>query len=535
MLCEFVIIFVGLKKAHVSHAHPRMAPQSTLEISGNFLTHPFAELAAEIREAKLDGSLRCACGETKCIFYYKAGRLRFAVSNHRTSRLFDMLLKRGRLTRDDLAKIPNFQNDFELVGFLEDTNFLDKESTGKLFVEQIEAIMINVLAWPDGKWTFTPLAKLRDGLEFDIRVRKVLVDFSRILPVPTVLSRFRSLNEEFRLGDKLGRDIDLQRHEVMLLSRFNAEPMPAKEAISIAGLDESDAIKTLYTLWLGGYLVREEWNPAFSNISIANMLGARLELKQEAKIAVVAVPSEKAKPVAEKVVEPVPEIEILSVDDYLKRAEEAATFYDLLGVDSKADIGEIKRAYFFLAKQFHPDHFHKSGADLLRRVQNAFTQLSQAHETLRDAGNRETYDFKIRKELAKKEERQKSGTYEELSMQMQQANESFDQGFSLLMDGNTEAAETFLARAAHFAPNNAKYRAYYGKALSSNPKQRHKAESEMQTAVKLDANNPTYRLMLAEFFIQVNLRKRAEGELNRLLAIFPNNREAREMLAEIVN
>jgi hypothetical protein len=27
--------------------------------------------------------------------------------------------------------------------------------------------------------------------------------------------------------------------------------------------------------------------------------------------------------------------------------------------------------------------------------------------------------------------------------------------------------------------------------------------------------------------------KRAEGELNRLLAIFPSNREAREMLAEI--
>ena len=43
----------------------------------------------------------------------------------------------------------------------------------------------------------------------------------------------------------------------------------------------------------------------------------------------------------------------------------------------------------------------------------------------------------------------------------------------------------------------------------------------------------TYRLILAEFFIQVNLMKRAEGELNRLLAIYPSNREARALLDSI--
>jgi hypothetical protein len=36
--------------------------------------------------------------------------------------------------------------------------------------------------------------------------------------------------------------------------------------------------------------------------------------------------------------------------------------------------------------------------------------------------------------------------------------------------------------------------------------------------------------MLAEFFVQHNLPKRAEGELNRLLAIFPDNKEARVLL-----
>jgi hypothetical protein len=52
----------------------------------------------------------------------------------------------------------------------------------------------------------------------------------------------------------------------------------------------------------------------------------------------------------------------------------------------------------------------------------------------------------------------------------------------------------------------------------------------MQMAIKLDPNEPSFRIMLAEFFIQVNLRKRAEGELNRLLAIFPSNQEAKRLL-----
>ena len=51
--------------------------------------------------------------------------------------------------------------------------------------------------------------------------------------------------------------------------------------------------------------------------------------------------------------------------------------------------------------------------------------------------------------------------------------------------------------------------------------------------VKIDPNNPKFRLMLAEFFIAMKLMKRAEGELNRLLAIFPSNREARELLASL--
>ena len=510
-----------------------MNSKTNLETSGNFLTHPFAELIAEVIEAELTGSIRCSKKDTKCIFYFKRGRLKFAVSNSRSSRLFEILLVKKRISRDDLVKIPNFANDFELSAFLQANQIFTEQQARELFVEQIEAILVEVLGWTDADWTFSSLARIRDGLDFDIKVRKILVNVARCLPASSILGRFRSHSETFHLGQNIGRDIDLQRHEADLLKVFGDSALTIGDVSTKTGLREDDAIKAIYTLWLTGHLVRNDWNPAFTHFAIAKMNSVRLELKTEATLRIAPAVGEIKQTSAKKPLTLVQEIATISVEEYLERAESAETFYDLLGLSHKSDVDQIKRAYFFLAKQFHPDHYHRSGDELLRRVETAFTTLALAHETLKSSDTRENYDFKVRSELASKEKLQAGGTYDELAMQIQQGNEYFDRGFSLLMDGDAAAAETLLARAVYFAPKNARSHAYYGKALSANAKQQHKAESEMQTAIKLDGNNPAYRLILAEFFIGVNLLKRAEGELTRLLKIFPSNRQAQDLLASL--
>ena len=101
------------------------------------------------------------------------------------------------------------------------------------------------------------------------------------------------------------------------------------------------------------------------------------------------------------------------------------------------------------------------------------------------------------------------------------------------MNEEFDEATQFFARAVHLAPQIARYHAYYGKALSNDPDQRYRAESELQSAIKLDPGDATFRLLLAEFFIQFKLFKRAQGELTRLLALFPTNVEARELLESI--
>jgi predicted Zn-dependent protease len=167
------------------------------------------------------------------------------------------------------------------------------------------------------------------------------------------------------------------------------------------------------------------------------------------------------------------------------------------------------------------------------RVQNAFAAMMQANESLKSQESRDVYDYRMRKELAEIENAKVQSQPADHRRDGDEAAANFDRGFTLMMDNDVAAAIPYLARAVHYAPKVAKYHSYYGKALSSDRASRHKAEGEMQAAIKIEPDNPTFRLMLAEFFIDVGLMKRAEGELNRLLAIFPSNREAQTLLASL--
>jgi|CXWL01.1.fsa_nt_gi hypothetical protein len=509
-----------------------MTPQTDLELQGNFLMHPAAELIAEIGQSRLNGSLRLADKDKKCILYFKSGMIVFAVSNARSARLFDILMRRNKLKREDLVHIPNFANDLEFSSYLLEKHFLTKQECDRLFTDQIEGIIVDVLSWTSGDWTFSSLARIRDGLAYPVNTIRLLVDYGRTMQVDRMLSRFRSLNESFRRSAESQIIRELTPEEAFVLSRATDGPLTAESLVSVAGMSEAKALHVIYTLWLGGLLTRNDWQPAFSKESIHAMNSAKLEIRREAKLPgvpeapkVEETAPEPAMPAAEKPMEP-----SITLEDYLERVENAATYYDILGVDSKAETDELKRAYFSLARMFHPDRYHADGGETLKRVQNAFTSLAQAHETLKTTESRDVYDYRMRKELADREKREAVGNVGNAGQQVEQAAENFDRGFSLLMDHKHEEALPFLARAVHFAPKNARYHAYYGKALSFDDKQRHKAEAEMQAALKIDQNNPTFRILLAEFFIQVNLLKRAEGELTRLLAVFPSNRDARELL-----
>jgi curved DNA-binding protein CbpA len=581
-----------------------MTSPNKLEIRGNLAEHPLAELLVEAIEARLSGSFRLASDARKAMIYLRDGAVVFAASNARRHRLFEMLLESGRATREQIIAINDFANDQTLGAALVADGALTASELDEIIVRQIEEVVKSSIQWTEGEWIFSPLVRIKDSIAYRIETTKILWEYGRSLSSEKIVRRFRSFQESFGVKPGFESPHALLPEEAFLLSRFENSFLKVKDLFALGTLSEAATIRTLYVLWLGGFLYRQHWNAAFPEWKIAAIHAAKLSVKRdEAETAAATAAAEETEKVSddspptataaaasennsdanadgdgkkasafqgikEEIFRPAgadsarrevhlpsaapkneaPPKNVASsstgasderrrLEEYLKRVEEAVTLYEVLGVTPKTDVKEIKTAYFTLAKRFHPDLFHKeSGTETHKRIQSAFTEIAHAYETLKDQSSRELYDYKNREKLAdpaaakKSKAAAASAPVNTPEGQAALAKESFEQGYSRMMEEEYAEALPLLARAVHLAPDNARYRAFYGKLLSADEKSTHKAESEMQLAIKLDPNNSMFRLMLAEFYADLKLYRRAEGELQRLLAIFPNNPEARQLL-----
>lgn len=524
-----------------------MTAQNNLEIKGNLLSHPFAELLLESSEAGLTGSFRLSSETNKVIVYLNNGKVVFAVSNARRHRLFETLLREKVVSQTQLTGIPNLANDLELGANLKTKNILSESKINEMFSVQIAEILQSVFKWTEGGWIFSPQNRIREIIRFETNLPPLLLNYGRGLSDETVTERLKDSRQTFGAKPFFSTNVELHPTEAFVLSRFEKSFLPAHELQILSSLPDSAVAKILYTLWLGGFLFRQNWQAAFSKRKISEILSAKLSLKKE----INETPEELAAPkpvvsvapisilnetIVKPIIEEKPVQKEFSLEEYLDQVENAPSHYEVLNVTRDADLKEIKPRYFSLAKQFHPDMFHQEkDSMLLQRIQAAFAKIAQAYETLKDAEARKVYDYKLDKNLIVQKPKNAGDSSPMFAAEQQKifAKECFEQGFSLLMEDEYEEATTLLARAAQAMPNNAKYRAYYGKALSADETQRYKADTELQTAIKLEPQNIDFRLMSAEFYIQYELFKRAEGELKRLLSISPNHPEALRLLENL--
>lgn len=520
-----------------------MTTKNSLEHSGNLSKHPFAELLVEIVHAKFSGSLRISNSNDRAIVYFRGGEVIYAVSNSKALRLFNLLLRKKLIDTKVIAGHSSFANDLEFSAALISNGVLSREQVEEVQKSQIEDIVIDILTWPAGEWVFSPLVRVRDEMSFPIDLHRILIDYARCASSQHVLDRFKSVQESFSKVAGSDHHIPLQQHEVDILRNFDKGSMTIEELRKLTPMPESGLLQALYVLWLGGLLNRRDWNVAFSPTKIGEILTARIARVKGAadvdapiatRVDEPTVQEEDAAPEPEPV--KLPET-TLSLEEYLTQIESAETHYDALGIPADSDPTRIKHAYFSLAKQFHPDRHHRESAQILRRIQSAFTLLASAHETLKSSESREAYDARMKKEIDAREKRRAAGQPDSaspLDRKAEQGLESFEEGLNMLNDEEYEAAVAYLGRAVHYSPQNALFQAYFGLALyRSDEKNRHKAESAMQTAVKLDPKNAKIRMILVDFLIEQKMMKRAEGELKRFLELVPNNKEASSLLAKV--
>src|ERR1043166_7541114 len=445
---------------------------------GKLSDQPLAELIREISTKGLSGSLRLGNGSVQTAVYFESGRLIYAAANLRTLRLRDYLSKREIVSESTLAKLDASQPDLDLAADLIKRGTLRQQDVDTILSILVNDVLRVSLLWTEGVWEFDGRARLADNVNVKVDTDALLRKAAEHLPIKFVTQRFRNPAEIFSRAADLSPNSTFLPAESFILSRLDT-PLKLEELLAISGLPEAAVLRVIYGLALSGFLNREFWQNAF-----------RTEAPKAGKEKpATAVPSVTTKPeqtdnwIAASV-------EVDDFQEFVRALRKATNHYEVLGLEPTADANEIKDAYYGLARRYHPDRFHlKSGAKH-NEVSSAFAGVTQAYETLADPKARATYDHRVKPKSRKEtEQAAQAGVLGDSSSEKYDSDVEFDspegmfrEGRGALDQGRIDVAIKHLAAAAHLAPNEARYRAYYARALAANENTRRLARSEENTS-----------------------------------------------------
>jgi curved DNA-binding protein CbpA len=500
---------------------------ATKNMKGKLIDQPLAELIREIASKNLSGTLRLELDRARTAVYFKDGQLVFAASNLPRLRAREHLTKRNLISEQELARFGNNLSDLSLTKALLANRVLSQEQIDGLLQMLVTDVLRVSLLWTEGTWEFDDRARLDEQVHLEIDTNNLMREAAHRLPLKFVALRFRNPTEIISRAADVANDSFFLPAESFILSRLDS-PTQLKELVSISGLRELDAQRIIYGLALSGLIRRQYWHNAF-RADAAKPTSDDVDVSTTA--AVAGAESERGTARWETVND---ESEL---ESFLERLDRADNYYEVMGLPFTATSDEVKDAYYSLARRYHPDRFHvKSGTSLHGRLSSAFARITQAYETLTEPNARSTYDAGLERsrqfaESAPRKEDPVAESAGNFDLDTDAVDEggpeyNFREGFGALQQGRINAAINHLSAASRAAPHEARYRAFYGRALGANERTRRLAENEIQAAVKLDPSNAAYRTMLAELYFELKFHRRAQTELERALMLDPNNASA---------
>jgi curved DNA-binding protein CbpA len=309
-----------------------------------------------------------------------------------------------------------------------------------------------------------------------------------------ILQDFPSLDSILTLsGDPLDlfQDLALDSAGKELLSRVDGT-VTLKEVLSPSKANDFDAIKTLYALLSSRIIMvrrKDETAPVISPEDI----------------------------ISEPLADIDPEFEEMVNDKHA--LSKSADLYKLLGVDSASTQEEIKKAFFRIAKEFHPDrHFSLPSEDIKQKLHDISASINAAYTTLSDPQKKTDYDSSVSSMAGE-------SVSAEAMTNTDRAEEKFEEGRSKMMIGLYDEAEQLFAQAIYFNGSHPSYHYYHGLALNK-LKMYKEAVRSLENAIQLKPESGHYMVELGYVFLKLGFKKRAEGNFKKALSISHDNEKA---------
>jgi tetratricopeptide (TPR) repeat protein len=188
-----------------------------------------------------------------------------------------------------------------------------------------------------------------------------------------------------------------------------------------------------------------------------------------------------------------------SRDRILKRAEEIdkLDYFQMLNVSKEAPTTEVQKAFFALAKTWHPDKLPAQLADVREQCHKVFARISEAHQTLTDPKRRQNYETLVKEGGATPDEQAQVANVLDAAMEFQKAEH-------FLKRGENARAEEICRKAFSMDPQQPDYIVMLAwlealKPENQSEEQTNKRIAMLDEAIKINQNHARayfYRGML---------------------------------------
>jgi len=487
----------------------RIGIKSIGRIEGNLNDFSLADIFIGLQRSNKTGVLTVESGGVCKKVYIKNGDMIFSSSNQPQDRLGDLLLREGRITREQYDHaVEEMKKTGQRQGAaLVSLGYLKPAELAGEVRHYVEEIIVGLFSLEDAAFIFEEMPLPTDEI-ITLKLSAATLIYRgirRTKNAGSLCGSMPSLDSVPHFSTDpldLFQDIKLDQAGRSIISCVDNRTS-VREIIAITGLEEAEVRKLLYALESLRML----------EIHRATEAESADEMTEEIIEAIVEeVLEEKQSPAGPGVREMIEE---------MHGKYKGLGYYGVLGVNKDAVQAEIKSAYYRNAKKYHPDmHFMLADDSLKNKLSDIFSYIYEAYSVLSNPAERANYDSPA------------TGKPAGLREAGERARAAFEDGKVHMQHNRFEEAELSFAHASHIEPSTAVYLYNYGMVLVRNSKLR-QAEKALEQALRLDPANSVYMAEQGFVFIALGLPQRAQGLFERALKANPGNMRAMEGLKRI--
>jgi curved DNA-binding protein CbpA len=562
------------------------------ELRGEIAEGVLPQLLRRIYVERRTAMLRCVRGDEEQSLRFRGGHIVNAHTNIKEDRLGEMLVRRGLLSEDGLAKATEIviREKRRLGEVLDELGLLDANGLEDAIAIHVHEMLGRLFSWTDGTYSLAdePQDATRSEVTLKVSTGELILEAARAVKDPDVV--------RYALGDvdsvlNLSNDpllrfqkLTLSPNDGFVLSRIDGTTT-ARELFQLIPLPVEETQKSLFGLVSTGIVEygekrKREAPPATAAAAAA---GAAAPPRPEAPppprpaaplppppvAAAPPPPPPPPAPAAPAAAAPGEPLDAKAEErrrEIMDAWEGLATrnHFEVLGLARNVGEVEVKEAYFRLAKRFHPDvHHGASLGDMREKLEAVFIRLGEAYDTLRDRGRRADYEARLGRQrpqapgdgagaarsgpaspggTAAEPERDKEEEARVAEMSLHKAAKLLETAKALEQEKPNEPehqrltfdAIQLLEPAIERLSGKQKLRGQtlLARGYSKNPKWLKRAEELLLTVTRAQPENAEAWSILGRIYAQRGMKSRALSVYRKALELKPDNDEAFKYVAD---